>query len=152
MHHSQEIIGQILGPETCYADGVTSWIPQSVQVNTETVPHSPQVDIMIVHITSDRLFPYPLAVTYPVTIPRSFDSTQYNVRHLLINWNWIPKKKYMNTEDENYTGIQPSAWNKDTTLKLIFHQVAKKLSAFYVTRNFVRVFTKTICQSLPWST
>ena len=58
----------------------------------------------------------------------------------------------MNQADENDTGIQPSAWNTDSALKLIFLQVAKKLSAFYVTRNFFTFFTKTTCHSLPWST
>jgi hypothetical protein len=57
----------------------------------------------------------------------------------------------MNTADGNYTGIQPSAWNSDSALKLIFLQVAKKLSAFYVTRNFFTIFAKNSCQSLRWS-
>jgi len=94
VHRCRKIIGQIRGPKTCYPDRITSWITQSVQVNTETVPQSPHVDTGIVpHITSDHLFPYPLAVTYPITILWSFDALRYNLRHRLINWNWIPKKK-----------------------------------------------------------
>jgi hypothetical protein len=58
----------------------------------------------------------------------------------------------MNRVDENYTEIQPSASSTDSVLRLIFLQVAKQLSAFYVTLNFFTVFTKTSCQFLPWGT